>query len=236
MFLFARRLGTLQKQVHGLTRASESVTMLLGDPLNLSCVGEAGIDSMSSRSYELKFAFYQTVVSFPGIDCPVPDSYGRRPRPHKGNLLRSPEMLFIRKFFSDDEHPYDQWQRSRWFSQLSGDFDSGRIVAEWVTAVVYDGIGDLPHFNLDLECTVGGTETLGKPMGWINLSAMLNHAAGTYASLRIVLDYTGSNVVDQACADVLLPRALIGEEGIMHDEEVRSTISRTVLALVEAVE
>lgn len=146
-----------------------------------------------------------------------------------------------------------------------------------MTAVVYDGLGDLPHFNPDwdrdplprnvselrrlieessalffstpeyagampgalknlLEWTVGGAETTGKPTGWINPSSMFNHAAGTYASLRIVLDYTGANVVEQACADVPVPRALIGEDGIVHDEEVRSTISRTMHALIGASE
>jgi len=87
-----------------------------------------------------------------------------------------------------------------------------------------------------LEWTVGGTETTGKPVGWINPSSMLNHAAGTYASLRIVLDYTDANVVEQACADVPVPRTLIGEDGIVHDEEIRSTISRATHALIEAIE
>ena len=141
-----------------------------------------------------------------------------------------------------------------------------------VTAVLYDGLGDLPHFNPDadrnplprsvaelrrlidessallfstpeyagampgalknlLEWTVGGTETTGKPAGWINPSSMPNHAARTYASLRVVLAYTDANVIEQACVDVPVPRALIGENGIVHDEEVRSRISRVIGAI-----
>ncbi|MFJ4264064.1 NADPH-dependent FMN reductase [Paenarthrobacter nicotinovorans] len=145
------------------------------------------------------------------------------------------------------------------------------------TAVVYDAIGDLPHFNPDsdrdplpryvselrrqieessalffstpeyagampgalknlLKWTVGGAETSGKPAGWINPSSTFTHAAGTYASLRTVLDYTGANVVEQACVDIPVPRALVGKDGIVHDEEVRSTISRTMRALIGAIE
>jgi chromate reductase len=151
------------------------------------------------------------------------------------------------------------------------------LLPDGTTAVVYDGLGELPHFNPDvdqdplpravselrrlidessallfstpeyagampgalknlLEWTVGGTETTGKPTGWINPSSMLNHAAGTYASLRIVLEYTDAKIVEQACADVPVPRALIGDDGIVHDDEVRSTISRAVRALVGAIE
>lgn len=154
---------------------------------------------------------------------------------------------------------------------------AAELLPHGTTAVVYDGIGDLPHFNPDsdrdplprsvselrclieessallfstpeyagampgalknlLEWTVGGTETTGKPTGWINPSSMLNHAAGTYASLRIVLDYTDANVIEQACADLPVPRALIGEDGIVYDEEVRSTISRVIRALIGAIE
>lgn len=145
-----------------------------------------------------------------------------------------------------------------------------------MTAVVYGGIGDLPHFNPDvdrdplprsvaklrrligessallfstpeyagampgalknlLEWTVGGTETTGKPTGWINPSSTLNHAAGTYASLQTVLAYTDANVVDAACVDIPVPRSLIGDDGIVHDEKARATISRAVGALIGAI-
>lgn len=87
-----------------------------------------------------------------------------------------------------------------------------------------------------LEWTVGGTETTAKPTGWINPSSMLNRAADTYASLRIVLEYTDARVVDEACVDVAIPRALIGSDGIVHDEDVQSKISRVVLALVASVD
>ncbi len=151
------------------------------------------------------------------------------------------------------------------------------VLPPGTTAVVYDGLGRLPHFNPDvdrdplppevselrrmigdssavlfstpeyagampgalknlLEWTVGGTETTGKPTGWINPSAMPNRAAGTYATLRIVLEYTGASIVERACTDVPVPRALIGEDGLVHDADVRSAISRTVVALIGAMD
>jgi len=87
-----------------------------------------------------------------------------------------------------------------------------------------------------LEWTVGGTETTNIPTGWVNPSTMPNRAAGTYTSLRIVLGYTDANVVDQACADVPVPRSLIGEDGIVRDEAIRSAISHALLALVSAAQ
>lgn len=86
-----------------------------------------------------------------------------------------------------------------------------------------------------LEWTVGGTETTDKPTGWVNPSTMPTHAAATYASLRIVLGYTDADVIEQACADVPVPRSVIGEDGVVRDEGIRSAVSRTMTALVSAM-
>lgn len=86
-----------------------------------------------------------------------------------------------------------------------------------------------------LEWTVGGTEITNKPTGWVNPSTMPTHAAATYASLRTVLGYTDADVIDHACADVPVPRSVIGEDGIVRDEAVRSAISRSMTALVSAM-
>lgn len=85
-----------------------------------------------------------------------------------------------------------------------------------------------------LEWTVGGVETTRKPAGWANPSTMPNRAAGTYASLRTVLDYTDVRVVDDACIDVPVPRGLIGTDGRIGDDAVRASLSRAVAALVRA--
>lgn len=85
-----------------------------------------------------------------------------------------------------------------------------------------------------LEWTVGGVETTRKPVGWANPSSMPNRAAGTYASLRTVLDYTDARVVDEACVDVPVPRALIGSDGRISDEGVRAALGEALSALVQA--
>ena len=86
-----------------------------------------------------------------------------------------------------------------------------------------------------LEWTVGGTETTNKPSGWVNPSTMPNRAAGTYASLRIVLDYTDANVIEKACADIPVPRSQVGVDGIVYDEAIRSAISHAMIALISAI-
>lgn len=87
-----------------------------------------------------------------------------------------------------------------------------------------------------LEWTVGGTETTGKPTGWVNPSSSLNRAANTYASLRTVLEYTDARIVDAACVNVAVPRAFIGSDGIVHDENVQSSISRAIRELTASAE
>jgi chromate reductase len=142
--------------------------------------------------------------------------------------------------------------------------------------VTYRGLGDLPHFNPDLdhdplppavvelrrlidesaallfstpeyagampgalknllEWTVGGVETTQKPTGWINPSAILNRSAGTYASLRTVLEYTDARIVEDACVDVSVPRALVGGDGLVHDEPARAAIASALASLAAVV-
>jgi chromate reductase len=149
------------------------------------------------------------------------------------------------------------------------------LVPAGARAVVYAGLGDLPHFNPDLdhdplpapvvelrrlideatallvstpeyagampgalknllEWTVGGVETTRKPTGWVNPSAIGQRSAGTYASLRTVLQYTDCRVVDAACVDVPVPRALVGDDGLVQPGLERDAIGRAVRDLLAA--
>ena len=149
---------------------------------------------------------------------------------------------------------------------------AAELLPPGIDAVIYEGIGSLPHFNPDLdhdplppevaelrrlveestallfstpeyagvmpgalknllEWTVGGVETTQKPTGWINPSAILNHSAGTYEQLKIVLEYTDCRVIDEACVAVPVPRALIDGSGHIEDPDVRAAISGTLEAL-----
>ncbi|NDK33212.1 NADPH-dependent FMN reductase [Nesterenkonia haasae] len=82
-----------------------------------------------------------------------------------------------------------------------------------------------------LEWTIGDTVMYGKPVGWINPSTAPQRAAGTYASLKTVLSYTGATIVDDACLNIPVNRALIGETGTDEDLGVQERIRAGVLAL-----
>ncbi|MEY9855173.1 NAD(P)H-dependent FMN reductase [Catenulispora sp. GAS73] len=110
------------------------------------------------------------------------------------------------------------------------------------SAVFYEGLGELPHFNPDLDAdplpkavtelrsaiaeadavlvctpeyagtlpgsfknlldwTVGGTEICDKPTGWIN-AANPGRGEGAVATLRLVLEYTGAAIVEDACVRI----------------------------------
>lgn len=149
---------------------------------------------------------------------------------------------------------------------------AAQLVPAGFDAVVHRGLGDLPHFNPDLdveplpppvvrlrraideaaallfctpeyagampgalknllEWTVGGVETTQKPTGWINPSTILNRSAGTYASLKIVLEYTDCLIVDEACADIPVGRSLIDGAGAITDQPTRESIRDVLVAL-----
>lgn len=86
-----------------------------------------------------------------------------------------------------------------------------------------------------LEWTVGGVEISDKPTGWINPSTGPTRAAGTYASLDTVLNYTGAAVIPSACVTVPVRRALIDQSGRIADPAVRAAIGSAVAALIDAV-
>jgi NAD(P)H-dependent FMN reductase len=145
-----------------------------------------------------------------------------------------------------------------------------------VRAVLYDGMGDLPHFNPDddpeggpvaapvarlraalrdadavlvctpeyagalpgsfknlLDWTVGGGETYGMPVAWVNVASVASPtgAADAHASLRRVLGYTGSEIVEEACVRVPVPRDAIGPDGLVADPEIAQVVAGAVEAL-----
>jgi chromate reductase len=148
-----------------------------------------------------------------------------------------------------------------------------------VDAVLYDGLGTLPHFNPDddpeggpvhpavadlrahiaavdalllctpeyagalpgsfknlLDWTVGG-ETYGMPVGWVNVSgpASPTGAAGAHDSLRAVLTYTGTDIVEAACVRVPVARGAVGPDGEIEDPAVRDAAAATLATLAAHV-
>ncbi|MFF1873832.1 NADPH-dependent FMN reductase [Kitasatospora herbaricolor] len=93
--------------------------------------------------------------------------------------------------------------------------------------------GTLPgSFKNLLDWTVGGVEISDKPTAWIN-AANPGRGLGAEATLRLVLDYTGAAVLEEACAAVPVDRAAVGPDGVITDPGARAEIAR-VLALLTA--
>jgi chromate reductase len=89
--------------------------------------------------------------------------------------------------------------------------------------------GDLPgSFKNLLDWTVGGIETEGKPVAWINAST--SGAEGTHRALRTVLSYTGCKVIEDACVNAPTLRTSV-EDGVVTDPDVRAAIAASLDAL-----
>jgi len=95
--------------------------------------------------------------------------------------------------------------------------------------------GALPgSFKNLLDWTVGGG-TYDKPVAWINASASPTGAAHAHASLRTVLEYTGTDIVAAACRHVPVPRSSIGPDGLVGDPEIRERVADVLRSLAEHV-
>jgi chromate reductase len=92
--------------------------------------------------------------------------------------------------------------------------------------------GALPGaFKNLLDWTVGGAEMYRKPVAWINASTAPAGAANAHTSLRTVLGYLSTEIVEPACVHIPVPRASIGVDGIIGDDTIREQISAAVVAL-----
>lgn len=94
--------------------------------------------------------------------------------------------------------------------------------------------GALPgSFKNLLDWTVGGGETYGMPVGWVNVSgpASPTGAAGAHDSLRAVLTYTGTDIVEAACVRLAVPRGAVGADGLVADAQVRETAAAVLSQL-----
>ncbi|MCO6007336.1 NAD(P)H-dependent oxidoreductase [Actinoallomurus purpureus] len=98
--------------------------------------------------------------------------------------------------------------------------------------------GGLPgSFKNLLDWTIGGGEMYGKPVAWLNVSssAAPTGGAGAHDSLRTVLGYAGSVIVETACARIPLSRNHVGQDGLIADPAVQDAITDSLTALTAAV-
>lgn len=98
--------------------------------------------------------------------------------------------------------------------------------------------GALPgSFKNLLDWTVGGGQTYEMPVAWINVSGKAAPSGGADAhdSLRKVLGYTGSVIVEEACLRLPLARDEVGEDGLITPPDARAAIVGAMAALAAAV-
>jgi NAD(P)H-dependent FMN reductase len=98
--------------------------------------------------------------------------------------------------------------------------------------------GALPgSFKNLLDWTVGGGETYGMAAGWINVAgpASPTGAAGAHDSLRAVLTYTGTDIVEAACVRLPVARGAVGPDGLVADPDVRDRVASVLATLARRV-
>jgi NAD(P)H-dependent FMN reductase len=97
--------------------------------------------------------------------------------------------------------------------------------------------GALPgSFKNLLDWTVGGGQTYEMPVAWINVSgkAAPSGGADAHESLRKVLGYTGSRIVEEACLRLPLARDDVGADGLVAPPEAREAIVASLRILAAA--
>jgi chromate reductase, NAD(P)H dehydrogenase (quinone) len=94
--------------------------------------------------------------------------------------------------------------------------------------------GALPgSFKNLLDWTIGDDQPgsiYNKPVAWINTSS--RGARGAHEELRTVLGYAHAAIVAPACLHVPITGQMVGEDGLVGAESVRSEIARGLRTLV----
>ncbi|GGT93857.1 NADPH-dependent FMN reductase [Actinomadura citrea] len=98
--------------------------------------------------------------------------------------------------------------------------------------------GALPgSFKNLLDWTIGGGEIYEKPVAWLNVASPAAPTGGgdAHASLRKVLGYAGTEIVEAACARIPVIRPDVGEDGLVRTAEPRARLREAVEALHAAL-
>jgi chromate reductase len=112
------------------------------------------------------------------------------------------------------------------------DLRAGIAAADAVLLCTPEYAGALPgSFKNLLDWTVGGGEMYGKRVGWINASGLPTGAADAHASLRKVLGYLSTEIVEDACVHVPVAREAVGEDGLIGDSRLRERIADVLTRL-----
>lgn len=114
-----------------------------------------------------------------------------------------------------------------------------RRTLAWADAVLVstpEYAGALPGaFKNLFDWAVGGGEIYEKPVAWVNVASSSGGAANAHASLRLVLGYAGTDIVEAACAHIPVQRADLGPDGLLLDVDQRAAVTSVLKALAHRV-
>ena len=95
--------------------------------------------------------------------------------------------------------------------------------------------GALPgSFKNLLDWTIGDAQTgsiYEKPVAWINPSP--HGAVNAVGSLRTVLEYAHAEIVEDACADIPIAPAALGDDGLVADQTIRDRLAVVLATLAD---
>jgi NAD(P)H-dependent FMN reductase len=112
------------------------------------------------------------------------------------------------------------------------DLRAGIAEADGVLFCTPEYAGALPgSFKNLLDWTVGGGEMYGRRVAWINASGLPTGAADAHASLRKVLGYLATEIVEDACVHIPVPRQAVGEDGLIADPQLCARIADALTTL-----
>jgi chromate reductase, NAD(P)H dehydrogenase (quinone) len=155
------------------------------------------------------------VLAPPGVEAAIYDGMGRLPH------------------FSPDDDPTDGVGLDAEVAALR----AALAEADALLLSTPEYAGALPgSFKNLLDWTVGGGQTYEMPVAWINVSGAAAPSGGADAhdSLRKVLGYTGSRIVEEAVLRLPLSRDDVGEDGLITPPAAREQIVSSVTALAAA--
>jgi NAD(P)H-dependent FMN reductase len=87
-----------------------------------------------------------------------------------------------------------------------------------------------------LDWTIGDDDPRAlydKPVCWLNSSP--RGASGAHGELRTVLGYAHARIIEEACVSVPTTAAMIGVDGIIHDETSRVALTGAITRLRETL-
>ena len=97
--------------------------------------------------------------------------------------------------------------------------------------------GALPgSFKNLLDWTIGDAQAgsiYEKPVAWINPSP--HGAVNAVRSLRTVLAYAHAEIVEDACADIPIAPAALGDDGLVADAAIRDRLAAVLATLADHV-